>query len=139
MVRRPRQDAVDCRHPVDGLCFLETRKDAKELVAPETNEKIVRPEIGAEDIGDLAQYPVSFGVATRIVDGLETIHINERHDECLVGTTGSCHLSLELHESDTAAVCAGQVIQTGRVSILGLRHSIPERASAVICPGSAVL
>ena len=77
------------------------------------------PQVGPQDVGDLAEHQVARGVAVRVVESLEVIDV-DHHDGQLVAVAGRPRdFLLELGEDGLAVEDAGQVIDRGEGPGLG--------------------
>ena len=79
---------------------------AHELITPEADDQVVRPELGLQRPGDVVQQPVPGGVTALVVNGLELIDVDERYDQRLAAAPGPAQVTLELQETGSAQVGA---------------------------------
>ena len=72
---------VDMRQSLGDLVLAEVDDHAHELITPEADDQVVPPELGLQRPGDVMQQPVPSGMAALVVDALELVDVDERHDQ----------------------------------------------------------
>lgn len=97
-----------------GLGQVGPAQAAHELVSAVTDDRVERPEPGADLADHRLQHAIARGVAVAIVHALEFVDVDEGEDEPPVRPSCPVDLVRERQPTHLAPVRAGQLVQVGR-------------------------
>jgi hypothetical protein len=113
-----------CGHPLESLADAvraDAVERADELVATDTHDQVIRPQVGGDRLGGALEQPVSGSVPRAVVDPLQTVHVDERKYERAGRSMGPLDLPIDRGESDAAAECAREIVDTrGGADVCGV-------------------
>jgi hypothetical protein len=92
----------------------------------------VGPRSGREGIGHVVELLVTCGVTGGVVDGLLPVEIDEGDKERLLVARGSVHVPLELQETRTPEIGAGERVDRRVLPFPGRRSPIGRRRGPVV-------
>ena len=94
-----------------GIGFGQALAEAQELVAAESHDHVVAPQVCCESVRDRDEQSIAGVVSERIVHRFEPVDIDEDEREWFPGPVRPCHLSLQLDEPGATTVSAGEVVE----------------------------
>src|SRR5664279_3516596 len=122
---------VDSFEAILGLGHAETCYYTDEFVASVANDDVVGTQSGLQGVRDFEQRGVARGMAQRIVDGLEAVHVNVGDYQRLPCPSRPRHLACHFDESWATQIHPRQSIDGGAPSLSRRSSAIGRRTLAV--------
>src|SRR5438477_12104435 len=89
---------------------LDIRESTHELVAPVPKHEVIGAKSLSQRLAHISKKLVPSGMSARVIHGLQTVHIDERHNQRTFSSAGAIDFVLKFSEAGTTPQRAGEVI-----------------------------
>jgi hypothetical protein len=110
----------------------DIREGAQKFVAADAHDQVVGAHPARESAGHIAKQVIAGAVAVLVVDGLEVVHVDERHHKTSVRPPRALDFALQLLETDTAPTGTGELVDPGQLAVARGLRAVAPRLLAVV-------